>query len=59
MKEKEGWTSAEDTDGGEPVSLMINAHHDKGYWTSEDAGSKDCWVSEGAGSQDWGDSHQG
>jgi hypothetical protein len=52
MKAKEGWTSAEDTDGGEPVGLVTGAHG--GYWTSEDAGSKDCWVSEDAGSQDWG-----
>ena len=54
MKEKEGWTSDEDTDGGEPVGL-VGAH--VGGWASEDAGSKD-WVSEDTGSQDWGDSHQ-
>ncbi|KAK4123872.1 hypothetical protein N657DRAFT_690525 [Parathielavia appendiculata] len=47
LKEKDGWTSNEDTDGGEPVGLTRGVH--VGYWASEDVGSQD-WADEG---QSW------
>jgi hypothetical protein len=34
-KEKDGWTSGEDTDGGEPVPLLDTAA--RTGWASEDA----------------------
>ncbi|KAK4106876.1 hypothetical protein N658DRAFT_414096 [Parathielavia hyrcaniae] len=48
LKEKDGWTSNEDTDGGEPVGLRGGDGSHGGYRASEDAGT-----SSGGEGQDW------
>ncbi len=52
LKEKDGWTSGEDTDGGEPVRLVdTRADTGKG-WDSEDGGGE-RWGNEDEAGQDW------
>jgi hypothetical protein len=58
FKEKDGWTSGENTDGGEPVGLPAvpegwGSEDPSGQdWVSEDVSGQD-WVSEDVGGQDW------
>ena len=48
FKEKDGWTSGEDTDGGEPAGMPAVPVG----WGSEDPSGQD-WVSEDVSGQRW------
>ena len=52
LKEKDGWTSGEDTDGGDPVRLVATGTDTGTGWVSEDVGGQ-RWGSEDVGVQGW------